>query len=192
MRVVSGKARGRKLLPVPGDSTRPVLDRVKTALFDILRPELPGLKILDVFAGSGAVGIEALSQGAQHCTFIDIEPRAIATIKQNVVATGFHAQAAVMHTDAFSFLKRAPGPFDLIYIAPPQYQALWIQTMHALAERPEIVSPQGLVIVQIDPREYEPLDLSDFTEEQQRKYGNTLLVFYRRTASEASVRISSV
>src|SRR5262249_55275154 len=106
MRVVGGRAKGAKLSPVPGDSTRPILDRVKTALFDILRPSLDGLAVLDLFAGSGSVGIEALSQGAQSCVFLDINPRAVDTIRKNLGQAKLAEAAEVRQTDAFAFLKR--------------------------------------------------------------------------------------
>lgn len=181
MRVVSGSARGIRLESVPGDTTRPILDRVKTALFDILRPDLQGIRMLDAFAGSGSVGIEALSQGAAHCTFLDIEPKAIATIERNIAATKFEAQSRVIRTDCFAFLRRAPDRFDLVFIAPPQYKQLWRLAVEHLAERPELIDESGLIIVQIDPKEYQPLELAAFKEESQRKYGNTLLVFYRKS-----------
>ena len=87
MRVVAGSARGKKLSVVPGHGTRPILDRVKTSLFDVLRPRMPGMDMLDLFAGSGSVGIEALSQGAASCTFIDCGDKAIATIRKNLALT---------------------------------------------------------------------------------------------------------
>jgi 16S rRNA (guanine966-N2)-methyltransferase len=195
LRVVGGSARGRQLLVVPGKGTRPILDRVKTALFDILRPRINDMRLLDLFAGSGSVGIEALSQGAAHCTFIDMGREAIATVKKNLESTGFAASASVLQMSALDFLKTAPGPFDLIYIAPPQYKNLWIETMRLLATRPELLhspSPDGvdddgpgLAIVQIDPREYERLDLGDLHEVRQKRYGNTLLVFYEPQGSPA-------
>jgi 16S rRNA (guanine966-N2)-methyltransferase len=189
--VVGGSARGRQLLVVPGKGTRPILDRVKTALFDILRPRVAGMRLLDLFAGSGSVGIEALSQGAAHCTFIDLGREAITIIKKNLDSTGFSASALVRQTSALDFLKTVPGPFDLIYIAPPQYKNLWVEAMRLLATRPELLSPpsadgdddesSGLAIVQIDPREYEILrDLGGLREVRQKRYGNTLLVFYER------------
>jgi 16S rRNA (guanine966-N2)-methyltransferase len=196
MRVVGGSARGKPLRLVPGTGTRPILDRVKTALFDILRPRINGMRVLDLFAGSGSVGIEALSQGAAHCTFIDLGHQAIATIKQNLITTGFSASAIVRQTSALEFLKSAPDPFDLIYIAPPQYKSLWVEAMQLLADRPGLLRPAteecesgesaGLVIVQIDPREYERLDLGVLSEVRQKRYGNTLLVFYERVDSSAS------
>lgn len=178
MRVVAGSARGKKLLSVPGDSTRPILDRVKTALFDILRPRIQGITFLDLFAGSGGVGIEALSQGASHCTFIDLNNNAFKTIKANLEATKLDAQASVFNTDAFSYLRRTKDRFDLIFVAPPQYQNLWVEALHTIAERPELLKPGGQIIVQIDPKEYESLALSAFVELREKDYGNTKLVFY--------------
>lgn len=191
MRVVGGSARGKPLLVVPGKGTRPILDRVKTALFDILRPRIDGVRVLDLFAGSGSVGIEALSQGAAHCTFIDLGREAIATIKKNLDSTGFAAKATVRQTNGLEFLKTATGAFDLIYIAPPQYKNLWVETMQLLAARPELLTPPspddedtdetaGLAIVQMDPREYQSLELGDLREIRQKRYGNTLLVFFER------------
>jgi 16S rRNA (guanine966-N2)-methyltransferase len=180
MRVISGKARGITLKAVPGDGTRPILDRVKTALFDVIRPRIPGWKVLDLFGGAGSVGIEALSQGAEHCIFLDLSAAAVKTIKENLVTTRLVDQAEVRHTDAFGYLRNTVKRFDLIYVAPPQFESLWVQAMHIIAERPEIINADGLVIVQIDPKEYEALDLADFKESAQRKYGNTLLLFYEK------------
>ena len=182
MRVVSGTARGRKLSSVPGDSTRPILDRVKTALFDTIRPHIDGTSVLDLFAGSGSIGIEALSQGAAHCTFIDINEKAVKTIQQNLAATNFISQAEVLKGDAFSFLKKTKRAFDLIFIAPPQYKSLWLEAMQSLAERPHLLSDEGMIIVQIDPKEYEEFLSSSFRETETRKYGNTLLVWFKRSS----------
>ena len=181
MRVVSGSARGRKLKPVPGDSTRPILDRVKTALFDIIRPRLPEIQMLDLFAGSGAVGIEALSQGAAHCTFLDLNEKAARTIRENLESTGFSAQGEVRHTDAFRYLRHTTTKsFDLIYIAPPQYETLWTQALQTIGEHPELVRSGGMLIAQIDPTEDEAINMTAFEETEQRKDGNTLLVFYSK------------
>lgn len=185
MRVVGGSARGFRLDVVPGDGTRPILDRVKTALFDILRPRIEDKAVLDLFAGSGSVGIEALSQGAATCVFNDAGMKAVATIRKNLASTGFTDRAEVRHGDAFGFLKRAETPFDLIYVAPPQYKKLWIEAMNILDQRPQLLrapddpdDAPGLIVVQIDPKEYEPLDLVALRETRQKRYGNSLLVFY--------------
>jgi 16S rRNA (guanine(966)-N(2))-methyltransferase RsmD len=188
MRVVGGSASGRKLLVVPGHGTRPILDRVKTSLFDILRPRIAGIAVLDLFAGSGGVGIEALSQGAERCTFIELSAKAVATIKKNLASTGLAGRAEVLHTDAFAYLRATNKQFDLIYVAPPQYRNLWLEAVHQIAARPELlhqstVEPAadesaGQVIVQIHPKEYRRLDLENIQETRQKVYGNTMLVFY--------------
>ena len=180
MRVITGSAKGRKLRSVPGSTTRPILDRVKTALFDIIRPTLPGLRVLDLFAGSGAVGIEALSEGAAHCVFLDLERAAVDTIRKNLEHTGLTDRAEVRLADAFRYLRQTAHVFDLIYVAPPQYKGLWIEAVRHIAERPQILAPGALILAQIDPKEYEPLALSGIKETEQRKYGNTLLVFLRK------------
>jgi len=170
------------------------MDRVKTALFDILRPGITGMCVLDLFAGSGSVGIEALSQGAEHCTFIDLGRKAIATIEKNLKTTGFSGQAEVLQTSALEYLEKTGKTFDLIYVAPPQYKDLWVRAMLILAARPELLrtpSPEndraqdpGLAIVQIDPKEYENQDFGDLREVRQKCYGNTLLVFFERERSD--------
>lgn len=185
MRVISGTAKGRTLKAVPGDSTRPILDRAKVPLFDILRAQLPGISVLDLFGGTGQIGIEALSQGADHCVFIDTNARAVATIKDNLSTTQLTDKAEVRHTDAFVYLKNCSRSFDLIFVAPPQYKGIWIEAMRLIAERPHLLADDGQIVVQIDPKEYEPLDLATFKEDSQRKYGNTLFVFYTKTQSVA-------
>lgn len=195
MRVVGGTARGMNLHAVPGHGTRPITDRVKTALFDILRPDLPGMVLLDLFGGSGGVGIEALSQGAEWCTFTDLGHHAVATIKKNLKLTGLDGQAEVLKADAFSYLRSTPKSFDLIYVAPPQYKKLWIEALRLIAERPGLLrrldsasdedSSAGMVIAQIDPREYQNLDLGTLVETRQKRYGNTLLVFYEHERADS-------
>jgi len=189
MRVISGSAKGRVLKAVPGDSTRPILGRVKVPLFDILRPHLSGATVLDLFGGTGQIGIEALSQGADHCVFLDTNARAVATIKENLILTQLSEKAEVRHTDAFIYLKNSAKSFDLIFIAPPQYKGIWIEAIRCIAERPHLLTPTGKVVVQIDPQEYEPLELVSLREDSQRKYGNTLFVFYAQR-SDATSRAS--
>ncbi len=179
MRVIGGTARGTNLRAVPGNTTRPILDRVKKPLFDILRPRIANTVFLDLFAGSGGVGIEALSEGASFCTFNDLESAAVATIKTNLKNTHFESKAEVYNIDAFQYLKKAKKNYDIIYIAPPQYKGIWLEVLKTLAERPQLLNDGGLVIAQIDPKEYEELSSSTLFEFDQRKYGKTLLVFYK-------------
>jgi 16S rRNA (guanine(966)-N(2))-methyltransferase RsmD len=164
------------------------MDRVKESLFDILRPRIAGLRVLDLFAGSGSVGIEALSQGAAFCTFIDRERRAVATVKKNLASTCLSDRALVLHTDALEFLVGLRETFDLIYVAPPQYKRIWVEALRRIAMRLPLEADSSgkrederaprLVIAQIDPKEYESLDLGALREVRQKRYGNSLLVFY--------------
>lgn len=182
--MIAGKARGRRLRAVPGDSTRPITDRTKESLFNIIGPDIQDSSFLDLFAGTGAVGIEALSRGANFVRFIEIHRQAIDTVRSNleisgVADNGEAVQAQVIHIDAFSYIKAdIDRPFDYIYIAPPQYKEMWKKALLSLDANPDWISKYGWVIVQIDPVEYEPMSLEHFSEFDQRKYGSTLLVFY--------------
>lgn len=181
MRVISGSAKGRRLRPVPGDVTRPISDRVKEALFDILGDDVVGADVLDLFAGTGSVGIEALSRGARRAVFIESHREAIATIQANLKITGLAARAEVIRTDVFVYLANDPRqPFHIIYIAPPQYQGLWARTLKMLDARPGWLAEDGVAIAQIHPKEYEPLALANLELVDQRRYGSTMLCFYER------------
>jgi len=181
LRVVAGKARGHKLRAVPGDTTRPITDRVKESLFDILNGDIQDASFLDLFAGTGSVGIEALSRGAAFVRFLDINPNAIKTIRLNLEHTGLTSQADVQRMDAYQYLKSQPDRrFDYLYIAPPQYKEMWLQAIQEVDERIVWLSEDAWVIVQIHPKEYHRINLSHLQEFDQRKYGSTLLVFYQR------------
>ncbi|MCA9948229.1 MAG: 16S rRNA (guanine(966)-N(2))-methyltransferase RsmD [Anaerolineales bacterium] len=186
MRVISGIARGRKLKKVPGDSTRPIMDRVKENLFNIVGEFVWDSRWLDLFAGTGQVGIEALSRGATEVVFVDSVRAAAKTIQANLAHTGLTNRALVVQTDAFRYLdSHAFEPFDLIYVAPPQYKNIWVDVMRVLDERPfAYLKPDGLIVVQIDPKEYIPLELTNLILDDKRKYGNTLLCFYEPVETE--------
>ncbi len=187
LRVISGKAKGRKLKTVPGESTRPILTRIRENLFNILGIWVRGTRWLDLFAGTGSVGIEALSRGAEHCLFLDVNRAAIRTIHENLRLTGLEEGAEVRRTDAFTFLKGDPaeyGGFDVIYVAPPQYRGMWSKALELIDARPEWLTPEGIVIVQMDPREYEEIPLENLSLYDQRRYGKTMLCFYERPAGE--------
>ncbi|MEX2162399.1 MAG: 16S rRNA (guanine(966)-N(2))-methyltransferase RsmD [Anaerolineales bacterium] len=184
LRVVAGFARGLHLRSVPGDKTRPITDRAKESLFNILRPFLQGAAFLDLFAGTGAVGIEALSQGAAFVRFIDNQRVAVETISANLAVTKLGEGAHVLQTDAFAHLAGKPDrTFDYVFIAPPQYHGLWKQALLALDANPGWLVADAWVIVQLDPSEYEQLVLANLDEFDQRKYGKVLLVFFERRAS---------
>ncbi|MEX2143346.1 MAG: 16S rRNA (guanine(966)-N(2))-methyltransferase RsmD [Anaerolineales bacterium] len=181
LHVNAGSARGRVLRSVPGDSTRPITDRAKESLFNIIRPSLLGAAFLDLFAGTGAVGIEALSRGAAFARFIDNKRIAVETISANLAATQLGEGAHIVQGDAFAHLASQPDrSFDYVFIAPPQYLGLWKRALLALDANSAWLVEDGWVIVQIDPTEHEHLELVNLDEFDQRKYGNTLLVFYER------------
>lgn len=179
MRVITGKAKGRRLQMVPGESTRPITDRAKEALFSIIGDWIIETRVLDLFGGTGAVGIEALSRGATSVHFIDRERRAVQTIQANLAHCQMTHQATVERGDSFAYLPRYRGePYDLIYVAPPQYQDFWRKALLLIDSRPELLAPYGAVIVQIHPREDGPVELAHLEEYDRRKYGSVLLIFY--------------
>jgi len=187
LRVIAGKARGRKLRSVPGDSTRPITDRTKESLFNILGGDVRESTWLDLFAGTGSVGIEALSRGAAFVRFVDLQRQAVNTVRTNLEHTGLISGSEILRMDAFTLVERAPDrQFDYVYIAPPQYKELWEKAVLLLDDHPFWLSTDAWVIVQIHPVEYKKLELRHLDEFDQRKYGSTLLVFYEHVPEASS------
>jgi 16S rRNA (guanine966-N2)-methyltransferase len=183
MRVIAGQARGRRLQPVPGDGTRPITDRAKEALFAILQGDIPAARVLDLFAGTGSVGIEALSRGAAWCDFVDGAQAAVRTIDGNLAHTDLAQRARVIRRDVFALLAGRPDEaYDLVYVAPPQYRGLWSRTLAALDTRPDWLADDAIVVAQIHPREDVPVRLAHLCEFDRRRYGGVLLLFYARIA----------
>jgi 16S rRNA (guanine(966)-N(2))-methyltransferase RsmD len=179
-RIIGGKARGRRLKDVPGDITRPITDRAKESLFNIIGNDIQDASLLDLFAGTGSVGIEALSRGAAFVRFVEVSRVAAETVRANLEATGLQAGAEIHRGDAFSLLRSRPDrQYDYVFIAPPQYKGMWKQALDALDENPGWLAEDCWVIVQIDLLEYQPGNYLHFTEFDQRKYGKTLFVFYQ-------------
>ncbi|MFM8323128.1 MAG: 16S rRNA (guanine(966)-N(2))-methyltransferase RsmD [Chloroflexota bacterium] len=185
LRVIGGKARGMRLRTVPGDTTRPITDRARESLFNILGMDIEDATLLDLFAGTGAVGIEALSRGAQLVRFIDLNRAAVEVIRANLAATRLGSSADVIRQDAFAYLS---GPlerqYNYVFVAPPQYKELWKRAMQELDARPEWLTDDAWVIVQIHPVEYQALELQHLREFDQRKYGSVLFIFYERPEQE--------
>lgn len=188
MRVISGSAKGIHLQSVPGKSTRPITDQVKEALFNILGADIYDKTLLDLFGGTGAVGIEALSRGAEHVTFLDINYRAYQVIKQNLAVTNLEDYATVLKMDAFVYLREQPSEcFDLVYISPPQYKGLWYKALKLIDENHEWVCDDGMVIVQIHPKEFrDDYIYTNLAQFDMRDYGDTILVFYEKHLRETS------
>jgi 16S rRNA (guanine(966)-N(2))-methyltransferase RsmD len=179
IRVIAGTAKGRKLHRVPDKGVRPIGDRVKEALFNIIGVEIRGSTFLDLFAGTGSVGIEAISRGAEHAVFVDNNRRSIETIHKNLALTKLEDKASVLLTDALALPARSiDRTYDFVYVAPPQYHGIWVKAMLALDNHPDVLNPDAWVIAQIDPREAEPVGFKHLTEFDRRKYGNTLLLFF--------------
>ncbi|MFZ6029110.1 MAG: 16S rRNA (guanine(966)-N(2))-methyltransferase RsmD [Chloroflexota bacterium] len=181
LRVIGGKARGRKLQIVPGDTTRPITDQVKEALFNIIGNDIEGATLLDLFGGTGAVGIEALSRGAAFVRMLDLNRRAVAIMRANLAHCDLQDGAEVQQADAFKVLESAPDrAFEYVYIAPPQYKEMWKKALHLLDGNPGWMSPDAWVIVQIHPVEYETPTLLTIEAFDRRQYGGTTLLFYQK------------
>jgi len=181
LRVIAGTAKGRKLKMAPGSGTRPITDRVKEALFDILGSDVEEASVLDLFAGTGSVGIEALSRGAARAVFVESDRLAVNTIQPNLQTTGLAQRGRVARSDVFIYLRNDPrAGFDYVHIAPPQYQNLWAETLKVLDARQAWLNPDGVAVAQIHPREFSELPLQHLQLVDQRHYGSTLLCFYER------------
>ena len=178
LRVITGKAKGCRLKSVPGGGTRPITDRAKLALFSIIGNDIVSCRFLDLFAGTGQVGIEALSRGAVEAVFVERASPALRTIRDNLAHTRLETGARVVRADVFDFLAGEPEPFDYIYIAPPQYRGLWAETLRALDANLSWLSDDGWVMAQIHPQEYEELALEHLALFDQRTYGSVMLCFY--------------
>jgi len=181
MRVISGTAKGRRLRPVPGTDTRPITDRVKEALFDIVGPDVVDSAWWDVFGGTGAVGIEALSRGAAYARFTDLHRGPVETMGANLLLTGLRDRAEVRQANALSLMAARPDrQFEYVFVAPPQYQGLWSRALAALDANDSWLSPDGWIVAQLHPKEYLPLELTHLAEFDTRKYGTTVLAFFER------------
>lgn len=188
MRVVTGAAKGRKLKGPKTPGTRPIIDRVKTALFDILSWRIEDARFLDLFAGTGGVGIEALSRGAARATFVEMSLPIVKLVRENLQITGLSEHAEVLHMDSFKFLQNhatgattAIRTYDMIYVAPPQYQKMAARALGMLDTSP-LLAEDAMVIVQVHPKERADVvavPLSRLAQTDERRYGSTLLMFYK-------------
>ena len=178
MRVIAGSAKGRILRPPRTSATRPITDRAKESLFNILTPRIGGQRFLDLFAGTGSVGIEALSRGAAHATFVERSGPALAGIRHNLDVTGLAARAEVAGRDVFGYLREPPTPFDVIFVAPPQWRGLWPRAVAALDREPGWLANGAVVVAQHDPSESVPLDLAHLDLADERSYGRVRFAFF--------------
>ena len=180
-RIIAGTRKGMRLNAVPGDSTRPITDRVKEAVFNILGADIVDASMFDLFGGTGSVGIEALSRGASYVRFSDANRNAYNTLVSNIKLTRFEKQAKAYFGDVFNILRGVPDrEFEYIYVAPPQYKEMWKRIMEVLDKNDGWLTDDGWIIVQIHPVEREDLELECFELFDERKYGSTTLLFYCR------------
>ena len=183
-RVIAGTAAGRRLL-APGPGTRPLADRVKQTLFAILEPGLPGATVLDLFAGSGAAGIEALSRRAARAVFVERDPGAIRVIRENLRRAGFGEEATlVVQGEALAWLRArgaGSGPFDTVIVDPPYADTALLATALAILGDPagHVLTAGGRVVAKHFWRDAPPERIGLLASERSRRFGETALTFYR-------------
>ena len=170
MRVISGKVRGLKLDCPQGIETRPTLDRVKEAVFSMLLPYIADSSVLDLYAGSGALGIEALSRGADSAVFIDNSETACNCIKSNLSKSKLDAQSTVLKTSAEQFLKSNDRKFDIIFLDPPYSKNMYSNALKLISEY-RVLSDNGIILAEWDYEIGFTKDLSDFAVVKEKKYG---------------------
>lgn len=177
MRVITGSARGRRLKTLEGDEiVRPTTDRVKEALFSIVQFDLPGARVLDLFAGSGQLGIEALSRGADNAVFVDKNTAAFETVKENLKTTGLFQKSTVLNTDSVTYIKNSKLKFDLIIIDPPYNKGL---TQEVLPYAANCCNDGATIICETDFNEELPENVGSFVKYKEYKYSKTKLTTYK-------------
>jgi 16S rRNA (guanine966-N2)-methyltransferase len=176
MRVITGLARGKRLATQKGESVRPTPERVKEALFSALQFQIEGRRVLDLFAGSGQLGIEALSRGARQAAFVDASKDSIAVVQANLEHTGFTEKALVKNKDFASFLMQNTEPFDLAFLDPP-YRTGVLQ--RALPMTAAVMNKGGTIICENPSDEQMPETAGDFIRVRSYRYGKIVLTLYR-------------
>jgi len=186
--VIGGEQKGRRLLEPKDERIRPMRDQVRGAIFEIVHEFVPGSRFLDLFAGTGSVGIEALSRGARECTFVDHLPEAVRLIKMNLARLGLLARARVYQLDVFEALERferRSRRFDLVFVGPPYGEGLAARTLERLGDS-KLLAEGGLVIVEVFKKEREELEerYGRLVLLQERRYGDNLVLFYSYSTAQ--------
>lgn len=190
MRVIAGSAKRRRLLTPTGRSIRPTADRVKEALFNILAVKIPDARFLDLFAGTGSIGIEALSRGAAWVVFVERSPRAVYLIRENLRRTGMNQKSLVLGQDALAALNllgRRGERFDVIYIDPPYKKGYETKALRSIAGG-YLLAPGGLAVCESDCRDELPEEVDGLVLVRRERYGDTVLSFYRAVEESVTVR----
>lgn len=179
MRVITGSARGRKLKDFDGFDTRPTTDRVKEGIFNIIQFDIQGRKVLDLFAGTGQLGIEALSRGAASAVFIDQRRDAISLVKENLLLTGLDQNARIVCADAAAFLSSTNEKFDLIFIDPPYAANLWKNTLNAISQF-DILSNHGIIVCESPLDQDMPPVAPPYFQRRVYRYGKIKITTFSR------------
>lgn len=186
MRVITGTARGRRLGELKGEETRPTTGRVKEGMFSALQFEIAGRHVLDLFAGTGQLGIEALSRGAEDCVFVDCRKDACALVRRNLTVCDLTAQARVVCADAMAYLAALQTRFDLIFLDPP-YAGDMLERTVARITQFDILAPRGIIVAECSvDREFMPPD-TPYRVDRTYRYGKIKVTLYRRDGEEADV-----
>ena len=179
MRVITGKARGVQLKTPEGMLTRPTADRVKEALFSIINFDLPGAAVLDLFGGTGQLGIEALSRGANSAVFVDQREDACKIIRENLRRTKLESQGRVVRSDYLDYLRRSKEKFDIILLDPPYAEVFLENALKCITEI-DILKTDGIIVAERPVEKDLPFEFEGFTRSKDYKYGKTLLTIYRK------------
>ena len=179
MRVITGTARGVQLKTPEGMQTRPTSDRVKEALFSIIHFDIPGAKVLDLFGGTGQLGIEALSRGAKSAVFVDAREDACKIIRENLKRTRLEGQGKVIRGDYLEYLRRCREKFDIILLDPPYAEVFLENALNCIAEI-DILQTGGIIIAERPLGKELSCEFEGYTRSKDYKYGNTLLTLYRK------------
>ena len=179
MRVITGKARGVALKTPDGMLTRPTADRVKEALFSIIHFDGPGARVLDLFAGTGQLGIEALSRDAASAVFVDEREDACKLVKENLKRTKLESSAKIIRSDYLSYLKQCREKFDIILLDPP-YAEIFLENSLKLITEIDILQSGGIIVTERPLGKELPWDFPGYSRSKDYKYGKTLLTLYRK------------
>lgn len=179
MRVITGKARGIQLKTPEGMQTRPTTDRVKEALFSIIHFEIPAAKVLDLFGGTGQLGIEALSRGAASAVFVDAREDSCRLIRENLKRTKLEGEGRVVRSDYLDYLDRCREKFDIILLDPPYAEVFLENALKRITEI-DILETNGIIVAERPMGKELPWEFDGYTRSKDYKYGNTLLTTYRK------------
>ena len=180
MRVITGSARGKRLRELEGMETRPTTDRVKESIFNIVQFDVEGRKVLDLFGGTGQLGIEALSRGAASCTFVDLRRDAVGVIKDNLKATRLEDKGQVFQGDSIAWLRSCRQKFDLIFLDPPYASGLLERALEVIAKI-DIMSENGIIVCESGAEQVLPEFSAPYEKGREYRYGKIKVTLYRRT-----------